>query len=236
LCARRRTKLSLRRPRYIYNQRACGRCKGPIRTWDMAARTVYCCVTCQPLRGEPPPRPAPYLAAEPSGTANDGHGADGEAVQPHAGQVRVAAGGAAKPAGVEDSTPARHGAGTLFPPTISSATELLTPSRRAAMASSRPARIFKSACAPDDPPAESNGKADRASNPATGNRKGSVESYQLQLQEDLGIDPAVLTVSQIKVLLQGRSVALCCSHFKCPGVARLMHGTLCCPAPHIRET
>lgn len=37
--------------RYIYNQKQCGRCKGPVRTWDMAARTVYCCLTCQPLPG-----------------------------------------------------------------------------------------------------------------------------------------------------------------------------------------
>jgi hypothetical protein len=26
--------------RYIYNQRQCGRCKGPVTTWDMAGRTV----------------------------------------------------------------------------------------------------------------------------------------------------------------------------------------------------
>lgn len=35
--------------RYIYNQSKCGRCKGPVRTWDMANRTVYACETCQPL-------------------------------------------------------------------------------------------------------------------------------------------------------------------------------------------
>ncbi|GLI68206.1 hypothetical protein VaNZ11_012540 [Volvox africanus] len=35
--------------RYIYNQKTCGRCKGPVRTWDMATRTVYCCENCQPL-------------------------------------------------------------------------------------------------------------------------------------------------------------------------------------------
>ncbi|KAI8465749.1 MAG: hypothetical protein J3K34DRAFT_435962, partial [Monoraphidium minutum] len=35
--------------RYIYNHAQCGRCKGPVHSWDMAARTVYCCPTCQPL-------------------------------------------------------------------------------------------------------------------------------------------------------------------------------------------
>jgi hypothetical protein len=35
--------------RYIYNHQQCGECKGPVRTWDMAARTVYACETCQPL-------------------------------------------------------------------------------------------------------------------------------------------------------------------------------------------
>lgn len=28
-----------------------GRCRGPVRTWDMAGRTVYCCARCQPLNG-----------------------------------------------------------------------------------------------------------------------------------------------------------------------------------------
>ena len=37
--------------RYIYNQATCGRCASPIKTWDMATRTVYCCETCQPLVG-----------------------------------------------------------------------------------------------------------------------------------------------------------------------------------------
>lgn len=37
--------------RYIYNQSRCGRCKSPVKTWEMAARTVYCCGgTCQVLR------------------------------------------------------------------------------------------------------------------------------------------------------------------------------------------
>ena len=35
--------------RYVYNHGQCGRCKGPIRSWDMATRTVYACETCQPL-------------------------------------------------------------------------------------------------------------------------------------------------------------------------------------------
>lgn len=37
--------------RYVYNQRQCGFCHGPIRTWTMAARTVYCCENCQVLGG-----------------------------------------------------------------------------------------------------------------------------------------------------------------------------------------
>lgn len=37
--------------RYIYNQARCGRCGDRIQTWDMAARTVYACVTCQPMVG-----------------------------------------------------------------------------------------------------------------------------------------------------------------------------------------
>lgn len=37
--------------RYVYNQSACGRCRGPVRTWDMATRTVYACETCQPRQG-----------------------------------------------------------------------------------------------------------------------------------------------------------------------------------------
>jgi len=37
--------------RYTYNQSRCGRCKSPVKTWEMAARTVYCCGgTCQLLR------------------------------------------------------------------------------------------------------------------------------------------------------------------------------------------
>lgn len=39
--------------RYIYNQSRCGRCKGPVKTWEMAARTVYCCGgTCQLLKSQ----------------------------------------------------------------------------------------------------------------------------------------------------------------------------------------
>jgi len=37
--------------RYVYNQTKCGRCRGGVRVWDMANRTVYACETCQPLRG-----------------------------------------------------------------------------------------------------------------------------------------------------------------------------------------
>ncbi len=79
--------------RYIYNQRQCGRCKGPVRTWDMAARTVYCCETCQPLNA-----------------------------------VKGAAGAGGSEAAVA-----------------------LSPARAAALAAARPARVFVSHCAPDDP-------------------------------------------------------------------------------------
>ena len=33
--------------RYVYNHTRCGMCKGPIKTWDMANRTVYACEMCQ---------------------------------------------------------------------------------------------------------------------------------------------------------------------------------------------
>lgn len=36
--------------RYIYNHKKCCLCHGSIRSWDMAARTVYACDKCQPLR------------------------------------------------------------------------------------------------------------------------------------------------------------------------------------------
>lgn len=39
--------------RYIYNHKRCGRCRAPIISWDMAARTSYACSgTCQPLQLE----------------------------------------------------------------------------------------------------------------------------------------------------------------------------------------
>jgi len=34
--------------RYIYNQAKCGRCDGPVKSWDMASRTCYACLACQP--------------------------------------------------------------------------------------------------------------------------------------------------------------------------------------------
>lgn len=37
--------------RYVYNHSRCGICKGPIKTWDMANRTVYACETCQVCLG-----------------------------------------------------------------------------------------------------------------------------------------------------------------------------------------
>jgi len=35
--------------RYVYNHQSCGECGGPIKTWDMANRTVYACEVCQQL-------------------------------------------------------------------------------------------------------------------------------------------------------------------------------------------
>ncbi|CAK9115446.1 Endonuclease 8 1 (DNA glycosylase/AP lyase Nei 1) (DNA-(apurinic or apyrimidinic site) lyase Nei 1) (Endonuclease VIII 1) [Durusdinium trenchii] len=37
--------------RYIYNQTKCGRCQGPVSSWDMASRTCYACAKCQPRSG-----------------------------------------------------------------------------------------------------------------------------------------------------------------------------------------
>jgi formamidopyrimidine-DNA glycosylase len=41
-------KPSLRR--YIYNSGRCGRCSGPVRAWQINARTCYACEACQPRR------------------------------------------------------------------------------------------------------------------------------------------------------------------------------------------
>jgi hypothetical protein len=47
--------LCLNACRYIYNQRQCGRCKGPVTTWDMAGRTVrMLCDMLQHLKLSPP--------------------------------------------------------------------------------------------------------------------------------------------------------------------------------------
>jgi hypothetical protein len=37
--------------RWIYNRATCGRCDGPVISWEMQARTCYACVTCQPRDG-----------------------------------------------------------------------------------------------------------------------------------------------------------------------------------------
>jgi len=37
------------RRRYVYNHSTCGRCGSKVSTWDMNARKVYACETCQPL-------------------------------------------------------------------------------------------------------------------------------------------------------------------------------------------
>lgn len=38
-----------RRRRHIYNQSRCFRCGGPVTSWQINARTCYCCPHCQPL-------------------------------------------------------------------------------------------------------------------------------------------------------------------------------------------
>ena len=38
--------------RYVYNHSKCGRCGSQVSTWDMNARKVYACETCQPLRAD----------------------------------------------------------------------------------------------------------------------------------------------------------------------------------------
>jgi formamidopyrimidine-DNA glycosylase len=35
--------------RWIYNSNRCGRCHGPVRSWQINARTCYACAACQPL-------------------------------------------------------------------------------------------------------------------------------------------------------------------------------------------
>ncbi|KAL3147956.1 hypothetical protein ABBQ38_014251 [Trebouxia sp. C0009 RCD-2024] len=49
--------------RYVYNHNTCGRCGSPINTWDMQARTVYACQTCQPLHLDPANQLAPARAS-----------------------------------------------------------------------------------------------------------------------------------------------------------------------------
>jgi formamidopyrimidine-DNA glycosylase len=47
--------LSLGEPklrRYIYNSSKCPRCKSPIKTWQIANRTCYACLKCQPMGPE----------------------------------------------------------------------------------------------------------------------------------------------------------------------------------------
>ena len=35
--------------RWIYNSRRCGKCNGPVKSWQIQARTCYACEACQPL-------------------------------------------------------------------------------------------------------------------------------------------------------------------------------------------
>ncbi|KAG0563892.1 hypothetical protein KC19_8G067800 [Ceratodon purpureus] len=43
--------------RYVYNQKACGRCGGVITVWSIAQRSVYACEACQP-----PPLDSPVVS------------------------------------------------------------------------------------------------------------------------------------------------------------------------------
>ena len=49
--------------RYVYNHKTCGRCGSQINTWDMQARTVYACQTCQPLHLDPANQLTPARAS-----------------------------------------------------------------------------------------------------------------------------------------------------------------------------
>ncbi|GLC40886.1 bubble DNA binding [Pleodorina starrii] len=120
--------------RYIYNQKTCGRCKGPVRTWDMAARTVYCCETCQPLRQQQQPQ-------QPQQQQQKDKQQDKQQQQQQKQQQEQAQTGA----GAVEGDSGGGGGGGSTP---------LSPARLAAMAAARPARLFRSHCAPDDPEEE----------------------------------------------------------------------------------
>ncbi|KAG2426522.1 hypothetical protein HXX76_011749 [Chlamydomonas incerta] len=136
--------------RYIYNQKSCGRCKGPVRTWDMAGRTVYCCETCQPLN--------PHKAAGGKGTGGAGSQAAGargaKKGRGAGGSGSAGAGnGNGKVIGESESDEEREqGEGEEEEEEEEVQEEVqIAPARRAAMAAARTGRVFVSHCAPDDP-------------------------------------------------------------------------------------
>ena len=57
--------------RYVYNHKRCGFCKGPVKSWDMAARTVYACLQCQQLRKDTKLTPARTKAMADAGIAKE---------------------------------------------------------------------------------------------------------------------------------------------------------------------
>ncbi|WIA28170.1 hypothetical protein OEZ86_010738 [Tetradesmus obliquus] len=117
--------------RYIYNQRQCGFCKGPVTTWDMAGRTVYCCSTCQPLQLDIASGTAAAAAAAEAGKQSKSRKRpDSKSSK----QDSTAAAGAA--AGADAAAAAK---------------QLLSPSRLKSMAAAQVAKEFVSHCAPDDP-------------------------------------------------------------------------------------
>ena len=62
-CSKLALQMALPYCRYVYNHATCGRCGTRISTWDMQARTVYACETCQPLHLEPGTELAPGRAS-----------------------------------------------------------------------------------------------------------------------------------------------------------------------------
>ena len=53
--------------RWLYNSATCGKCGGPVTSWQIQARTCYACAACQPL-----PSHAAGAAATPASNDRDG--------------------------------------------------------------------------------------------------------------------------------------------------------------------
>lgn len=57
--------------RYVYNSSSCPRCGANVKTWDIAGRTCYACVVCQPLRGDGAAPCTPELVGSGGGGVSD---------------------------------------------------------------------------------------------------------------------------------------------------------------------